>query len=196
MQLLEALPTMARAMVGLAILTGIRRGELFALRWKSLNEASGYLEIAEAVYQGHFDTPKTATSSRLLPLSKASLTMLAAWKRVSKRTAPEDLLFGTRTGKAQNPNNVLRRYLYPACSRLGMPQATWLTFRRTFASWSHNTGAPNKVTAELMGHARVYTTLNVYTQLMIDALRPAVDRIGEELFATCSQAEEAAGFVN
>jgi integrase len=195
-QLLEVLPTMARAMVGLSILTGIRRGELFALRWKSLDEAAGCLEIAEAVYLGHFDTPKTEMSKRLLPLSKASLTMLAAWKRISKRTGPEDLLFGTRTGKAQNPNNVLRRYLYPACKRLGMPQATWLTFRRTFASWSHNTGAPSKVTAELMGHARVYTTLNVYTQVMVDALRPAVDRIGEELFATCSHSEQKARFVN
>jgi len=46
-----------------------------------------------------------------------------------------------------------RRHVFPACERLGLPRATWLTFRRTYSSWSHDKGVPGKVVAQLMGHA-------------------------------------------
>ena len=59
--------------------------------------------------------------------------------------------------------------------KLGLPKATWLTFRRTYASWSHDKGVPGKVVAKLMGHTNADVTLNVYTQAM-------VDRVGKELF--------------
>jgi hypothetical protein len=50
-----------------------------------------------------------------------------------------------------SPNNVLRRAIFPACERLEIPRATWLTFRRTYPSWSHDRGVPGKVVAQLMG---------------------------------------------
>ena len=77
-------------------------------------------------------------------------------------------MFGTRLGTPISPNNVLRRSTFPACERLGLPKATWLTFRRTYSSWSHEKGVPGKVVAQLMGHANVGTTLNVYTQVLDD----------------------------
>ena len=75
-------------------------------------------------------------------------------------------MFSTRTGKAISPNNVLRRAIFPACEALGLPHATWLTFRRTYSSWCHDKGVPSKVIAQLIGHANVDTTLNVYTQVL------------------------------
>ena len=60
----------------------------------------------------------------------------------------------------------------------GIPNATWLTFRRTCSSWAHDKGVPGKVVAELMGHTR----LNVYTQVVDDAKRAAAQKIGNELF--------------
>ena len=72
--------------------------------------------------------------------------------------------------------------IFPACEALNLQHATWLTFRRTYSSWSHDKGVPGKVVAQLMGHANVDTTLNVYTQVLDGALRTAVDRIGDELF--------------
>ncbi len=73
----------------------------------------------------------------------------------------------------------------PACEVLG--GSTWLTFRRTYSSWSHDLGVPDKVTAELMGHTKVDTTVSVYTQTLTDAHAAAAARIGDELFADCSQ---------
>ena len=91
-------------------------------------------------------------------------------------------MFGTRTGKPISPNNVLRRWIRPACEALDFPPVSWLTFRRTFSSWSHQQGVPSKVTAELMGHRRVDLTLNTYTQVMPNASQEAVRIIADELF--------------
>jgi integrase len=94
----------------------------------------------------------------------------------------EPQVFGTRLGSPISPNNVLRRAIFPACDRLELPRATWLTFRRTYSSWSHEKGVPGKVVAQLMGHANVDTTLNVYTQVLDGSVRDAVEKIGCELF--------------
>jgi integrase len=46
-------------MAGLALLSGLRRGELFALRWRDIDEEARILTVREAVYDDAFDTPKT-----------------------------------------------------------------------------------------------------------------------------------------
>jgi integrase len=180
--LLTALPPLGKAMAGLAILSGLRRGELFALRWQDIDEEARVLTVREAVYDTRFDTPKTEAGLRQIPLSEAALGFVRVWKQPAGRTEPGALVFSTRTGKVISPNNVLRREIFPACEALGLPHATWLTFRRTYSSWSHDRGVPGKVVAQLMGHANVDTTLNVYTQVLDGALRAAVDTVGGELF--------------
>ena len=52
----------------------------------------------------------------------------------------------------------------------------------TYLSWSHEKGVPGKVVVQLMGHANVDTTLNVYTQVLDGSLRAAADKVGSELF--------------
>jgi integrase len=133
--LLEALPPLARTMVGLAILSGLRRGELFALRWQNIDEQARVLIVREAVYDGIFGTPKTEAGQRQIPLSEAALRFIGEWKRRAGTTEPEKLVFSTRTGRSISPNNVLRRAIFPACDALELPHATWLTFRRTYSSW-------------------------------------------------------------
>jgi integrase len=187
--LLESLPPLARAMAGLAVLSGLRRGELFALRWQDIDEQARMLTVREAVYDGAFGTPKTEAGLRQIPLSDSALRFIAEWKRCARRTELNDLVFSTRAGKPISPNNVLRRSIFPACEALELPHATWLTFRRTYSSWSHDKGVPGKVVAQLMGHANVDTTLNVYTQVLDGSLRAAVEAVGTELFTIVHKPE-------
>jgi integrase len=194
--LLTVLTPLARTMVGLAILSGLRRGELFALRWKDIDEHARVLTVREAVYDGTFGTPKTDAGSRQIPLSESALQLVMEWKALVKSTNPEVLVFGTREGTPISPNNVLRRSIFPACDRLGLPHATWLTFRRTYSSWSHDKGVPGKVVAQLMGHSNVDTTLNVYTQVLDGSVRDAVEKIGGELFTIVHNPERAAAVTN
>jgi len=189
--LLKRLPPLGRAMVGLALLSGLRRGELFALRWRDIDEEARVLKVREAVYDGAFDVPKTDAGRRQVPLSEAALRFIGEWKGHAGKTEAESLVFSTRTGKAISPNNVLRRAIFPACEALGLPHATWLTFRRTYSSWCHDKGVPSKVIAQLIGHANVDTTLNVYTQVLEGALRSAAERVGSELFTIVHEQPEA-----
>ena len=180
--LLMALPILPKTLVGLAILTGLRRGELFGLRWRGFDEGRMCCTVREAVYEGVFDAPKTAASQRCIPLAPAVLQLVQDWRVVATRTTPDDLVFSTRSGKPISPNNVLRRWVAPACAAQGLPTVSWLTFRRTFSSWSHERGVPSKVIAELMGHSTVDMTLNTYTQVMPNALQAAISSVSEELF--------------
>jgi integrase len=171
-----------RTLVGLALLTGLRRGELFALRWWDLDEPNRCLRVRTAVYEGVFDDPKTTASLRTIPLPDAALELLTAWKARAKRTAAQELIFSTVSGKPISPNNVLRRWIWPACQAADLQRVTWLTFRRTYSSWAHDKGVPAKVVAQIMGHTKVDTTMNVYTQVLDGAARSAADRVGSELF--------------
>ena len=191
-QLLEALPPLARTMVGLVMLSGLRRGEVFALRWRDLEEEGRCLTVREAVYEGTFDTPKTEAGVRQIPLSDGAMTLIADWRARAKRRQSDALVFGTWSGKPISPNNVLRQQVFPACDRLGLKRVTWLTLRRTYSSWAHEKGVPGKVVAQLMGHVKVDTTLNVYTQVIDGALRAAVDKVGSELFTIVHNPEKAA----
>ena len=189
--LIDALPMLPRTMVGLAILSGLRRGELFALRWRDIDEQARLLTVREAVYDGVFSTPKTDAGSRQIPLSSASLALIQGRRSHVECSEQDRLVFSTSLGTSISPNNVLRRHVFPACKRLGLPRATWLTFRRTYSSWSHDRGVPGKVVAQLMGHANVDTTLNVYTQVLDGSLRNAVEQVGGELFTIVHKPEVA-----
>jgi integrase len=120
-QLLQTLPLKPRAMASLCLTSGIRRGELFALRWQNLNAQESTISVVQAVYAGHFDKPKTKNSVRVIPLANPVMDLLRQWKQKSKKAAAEDLIFGTRTGKAEHSTNVLRRYVYLPVKRWACP---------------------------------------------------------------------------
>ena len=194
--LLEMLPPLPRAMAGIAMLSGLRRGELFALRWRHFDDVERRLAVREAVYEGVFDTPKTEAGIRQIPLSAAAFALVAEWRTRARTGDVNSLMFSTRSGKPISPNNVLRRWIFPACAALGLPKATWLTFRRTYSTWSHDKGVPAKVIAQLMGHAKVDTTLNVYAQVLDGSLRAAVETIGDGLFRIVQSADGSSGLTH
>ena len=112
-----------------------------------------------------------------------------ALSRQAQRARRADVL--DMVGKPISPNNVVRRWIIPACETLGLERVTWLTLRRTYSSWAHEKGVPGKVIAQLMGHAKVDTTLNVYTQVVDGSLRRAADAVGSELFTIVHKPEGA-----
>ena len=117
---------------------------------------------------------------RRVPLSAAAMQLVEMWQRHTDGD-PDALVFGTRSGKPISPNNVLRR-IAAAAGELGLPKVSWLTFRRTYSSWAHDKSVPGKIVATLMGHAKVDTTLNVYTQVLDGSVRAAAETVGDELF--------------
>jgi integrase len=194
--LIDRLAPLPRAMVGIALLSGIRRGELFALHWRDIDLVGRVLHVREAVYEGSFGTPKTAAGCRDIPLTEAAMQVIDLWRTSRPQCEPEALVFGTRSGKPISPNNVLRRWVFPACAALGLPHATWLTFRRSYSTWAHEKGVPGKIVAQVMGHAKVDTTLNVYTQVQPAMVRGALDGVGSELFTIVQSSEEPTALIH
>src|SRR5713226_4267201 len=97
-QLLPELTEPCRTVVQLAVLTGLRIGEILALRWKRVNLLRGTLEVAESYSDGEFGLPKTRSSSRVIPISGFLRGVLEAHLAETDRTAPDDLVFSTPTG--------------------------------------------------------------------------------------------------
>ena len=150
--------------------------------WEVCRQLNRSLRVRTAVHEGVFDDPKTTASLRTIPLPDAALELLTAWKARATRTTAQELTFSTVSGKPISPNNVLRRWVWPACQAADLQRVTWLTFRRTYSSWARDKGVPAKVVAQIMGHTKVDTTMNVYTQVLDGAARSAADRVGSELF--------------
>jgi len=168
-----------RGMVMFAVLTGLSRGELFALRWEAVDFTRGFVEIREAVYEGQFGTPKTRNRLRRVPLSRATAAVLTEHRGRSIRTGPRDLVFSTRRGTPIRPDNVLKRVIHPACERLKIPRVGWHAFRHTHATLLSELGEPVKVAQAILGHADIQTTLGTYTHSVPESERRAEERLAE-----------------
>src|SRR4029077_17123105 len=79
--LVATLPEPSRSLVFLLMLTGLRIGELLALRWRNVDLMSGLVRVEETGYEGHFDEPKSRHSVRLIPLGPIAVAMLADRRR-------------------------------------------------------------------------------------------------------------------
>jgi hypothetical protein len=75
-------------------------------------------------------------------------------------------------------------------------RATWTTFRRTWSTWAHEAGAPLKIMARVMGHTKVDTTINTYTQVLDDSIRTAVAPVDEKLFRIVQSRERVSGLIH
>jgi integrase len=127
-----------QTMALLAVLSGMRSGEVFGLRWRYVNFEEHSILVAETVCQGRSSRPKTMASNRKVFVEDMVLEALKQLQ--SYGGGPDEFVFCTSKGTPFNPNNVRTRVLIPACRRAGVPLIGWHDMRRTFATWSNPTG--------------------------------------------------------
>jgi integrase len=183
LRLLAALPEPCHTIVVIAVLTGMRIGEILALRWKYLDLVRGSIQIRETVSEGIFGSPKTRSGRRDVPMSDRVREAFEVQRARSRQTSPEDLVFATRNQTPLNPKNLLRRVLRPTCDALKLPAITWHSFRHTHATLLGEVGESLRTAQALLGHSDLETTLNVYTHAIPESQRRAVDKVAEVLFA-------------
>ena len=176
-KLLEGLPEPCRTMVLVAVLTGLRRGELFALRWGALDFERKLVHVRESVYEGQFTTPKTRSSVRTIAMCHALEEALRVLRHSS--AAPSDLVFVSNAGTPLRPENVLKRVLHPVCTRLGLPKVGWHDLRHTSATLLHQ-HEPLRVTQAILGHSDLQTTLG-YTHVLPGWQKDAMKRLEDEI---------------
>jgi integrase len=180
--LLNELTEPCASVVSMAVLTGMRIGEILALRWKRIDLLGATLEIAESYSKGEFGPPKTKSSRRVIPISSALRRVLETQHAHMAPETPDDLVFRTAKGTPLNDKNLYNRELAPACDRIKQPRVSWHSFRHTHATLLHANGETLKTAQALLGHSDLETTLNVYTHTVSDSQRNAVERVAEVLF--------------
>lgn len=191
-QLLPELMEPCRTVVQLAVLTGMRIGEILALRWKRVDLLRGTLEIAETFSDGVFGLPKTRSSSRVIPISEFLNGVLKTHRTSRPGGSSEDLVFRTRTGTPLSSKNLYNRELAPACDRIKQPRISWHSFRHTHATLLAEVGESIKTAQSLLGHLDLGTTLNTYAHAIPDSQRRAVERVSGVLFSDVLKLEDGA----
>lgn len=173
--------------------TGVRVGELVALRWADVDLDARTVRVARAMtrepHRGIVVTPtKTEASDRLVPLAEPIVIALRAHRAVQAQhrlnVGPAwqdlDLLFPSAVGTPQDPRNVLRRF-QAALDRAGIPRMRWHDLRHCCASLMLSAGIPLAVVSELLGHSSIQITKDTYGHITADAKHQAVQRLHEVL---------------
>jgi integrase len=171
-----------RTMVSLIAATGLRIGELLALRWSALDLDAGTLAVRESVFEGTFQAPKTTRAQRTIPLGPRAVKALAAHRARCMRLEPDALVFGNRSGGPFRESKMLRNVLQPAAVEAGLGKVTWHQFRHIHSSLMSDLRVPVKIAQEQLGHASISTTLNVYTHVVDASHRSAVEAVEDRLF--------------
>ena len=166
--LLPHLETRERAMVLLAGSTGLRRSELFALRWCDVCFTTMQVHVTKGVVRNHFGTTKTPASRKPVPLHKSVAAALEEWRSSSMYQSNSDFLFPSLRLKGAQPlfpDMVLTKIIRPAARRAGLVKKIWWhTFRHSLATNLRSLGVDVKVAQELLRHANSRTTLDLYSQ--------------------------------
>jgi integrase len=192
--LLRELDEPCRMIVLVAVLTGMRIGEILALRWKRVDLLRGTIEVAETFSEGEFGPPKTRSSFRVIPMSSSLSAAIQVHRSKALRKLPDDLVFSTAKGTPLSPKNLYNRELAPACDRTNQPRVSWHSFRHTHATLLVDSGESIKTAQALLGHADLETTLNTYAHAIPSSQRQAVERVAGVLFSdVLNSALEAKG---
>jgi integrase len=185
--LLTALPEPCNTIVVIMVLTGMRIGEILALRWNYLDLMRGSIQIRETVSVGLFGSPKTRTGPKDIPMSDRVRQAFEVHRAQSRQSGPEDLVFATRNQTPLNPKNLLRRVLRPTSDALKLPAITWHSLRHTHATLPGEVGESLRTAQALLGHSDLETTLNVYTHAIPESQRRAGGQSRRSFVRRCSQ---------
>jgi integrase len=138
--------------------------------------------VRRAIVDGVVDDVKTKYSKAGLPLDPALAQMMLRWRSQSKFRANDDWVFASRRTLGRvpfRPTAVLEDFVKPAAQRAKLGVIGWHTFRRTFSTLLRANGEDIKVQQDLMRHADIRTTMNLYTQAISEQKRQAQGRIVE-----------------
>jgi len=169
------LPPRERLIAGLAVLVGLRPGEIFGLRRKDVDNER--VSVERRVYRGQVDTPKTFNSQREAAIGGELLVWLGEWLAQLPEQKPDDWLFPSeKSSMPLSRDNVWRRYFQPGLKKLGLGWVNFQVLRRTHASLLDGLGIDPQVRADQMGHS-VDVNQNRYTRASLERRRSAVNAL-------------------
>lgn len=176
----------------LALMLGLRRGELLGLRWVDIDLEEGVLTVRQTLNRAqgqlYFDVPKTPRSRRRLPLPDRCLTALRehADRQDRQRQATgehwhaSELVFTTAVGTPIEPRN-LNRTFNALLARAGVRRVRLHDLRHTTATLLRTEGVDLRLVMSILGHSALAVTSDTYTHVDLSAQREALGQLGRSM---------------
>jgi integrase len=149
------------------------------LKWGDFDFQNLTLLVQRSIVHGRMGAVKTEYSRDFVPLDRQLASVLEVWRQRAPFKGADDWLFAnSRTGRPYHQEEIQKKPLKKAAIAAGIgSKIGWHTFRHTYRSWLDATGAPLKVQQELMRHASITTTMNVYRRAMPNIKREANSKV-------------------
>jgi integrase len=166
--LLSELSQRERVMVLLDGSTGLRRGEMIALRWQDIDFDLQQANVTRSIWRNVIGNTKTEASKKPVPLHPMVLEALKEWRQTSLYRSEGDFLFPSiaKNGtQAISPDMILKRHIRPALKRIGVTKKIgYHSFRHGLGTMLHQQGVDIKTAQELLRHANPRITMELYQQ--------------------------------
>ena len=177
--------------------SGLRRGELFGLQWRDLDETSNRLHVQRAVYQGTIGRPKTKHSERRVDLPEPIVARLLAYKKEFPPMG-KGFLFRSESGKHLDPDQWFIKVFQPTVKRAGLDTPAlpeeeeeeeeeekqpigMHTLRHTYASLLAAQGENILYVKKQLGHASIAITADLYSHLFRETSVSAMERLSARI---------------
>lgn len=172
----------------ISLSTGLRIGEICALKWSDINVTDGILTVnrtIERIYiiEGEkkhtelvINTPKTKNSCREIPMNKELLGMLKPLKKVVN----DDYYILTNDERPTEPRTY-RNYYKRLMAKLDIPKLKYHGLRHSFATRCIEVGCDYKTVSVLLGHSNISTTLNLYVHPNMEQKKRCIDKVFKSL---------------
>lgn len=179
--LLKNLPQREGVMVLLDATTGLRRGEMIALRWQDIDFQHCIANITRSIYRNVVGNPKTRASRKPIPVHPVVIAELRMWMAESDYQADSDYIFASiqKNGtQPLQPDMVLKRHIRAALKQLGVEKRIgWHSFRHGLGTMFRLMKIDVKIAQEMLRHANPRITMELYQQALSDEKRDAQDAV-------------------
>ena len=178
----------------LALTTGMRRGELLALKWQDINFEQAMLQVRRIFTRAPGNRyieaePKTEKSRRSIMLTSFTVEALRRHRIKQLETKLQmgevwqehDLVFCTSLGTPLNPNRALELFKR-LLKKAGLPDMRLHDLRHSIATILLSMGIHPKVVQELLGHNRIQETVDTYSQVLPTIHKEAIKKLEDVLW--------------
>jgi integrase len=160
----------------LAAMTGMRAVELLGLRIGDLDFERRVIQVRRSAWYGKAQSPKTPSSDRTVPMPELLALLLKSYVE-RWQPNPDGYLFVTRNNRPPSWNNVVEHRLWPILDALKISRCGLHAFRHFHSSMLVESGAPVSVAQAQLGHADPSVTLGIYSPVVGDSQRRAVEKV-------------------
>jgi integrase len=165
--------------------TGMRIGEVLALRVEDLDFRRKLINVRCSTYGGQLGTPKSAASVADLPMPPALETRLRTYLASNQyRKNDLGLLFVNRRGRPYSANKLREKNFRPLLRLLGIPLGGFHGFRHAVATEMIDSGAPITVVQAQLRHSDARITLGLYGHVIPESQRHAVAALADRISGT------------